>query len=218
MIKPRTRMLAISGATLALVVASTAVVSAHPGNQGDGEGADKRGFGKDRGGQQFQRGDRGGKSMQGQRGGIRGQIRSGIADHFDQFVRRETIVELDDGVVTKRVDNGTVSATGDASLDYSLATGETASVTTDDETKVVAFETQTVERRGHTRERVVPTEIDLASIESGAEVVVWAQSQDDGSFLAQRIVVQPDVDEATEAADAAAIATEDAALAPVIEA
>ncbi len=138
-------------------------------------------------------------------------------------MRRETTVQLEDGVVTRRVDNGTVSATSDTSLDYALATGESASVTTDEDTQVVAFTEQTVERRGHTRTRLAPEEVALADIESGSQVVVWAQSQDDGTFLAQRIVIRPMLDEATDAADidsadVDAAVVDDALFAPVTEA
>jgi hypothetical protein len=48
----------------------------------------------------------------------------------------------------------------------------------------------------------------LADIPAGAEIVVWAESQADGSFLAQRILVRPAVDEAVD--DGAAEPSDDA--------
>ena len=188
----RTRIMALSGATLALIVAGTAAVSAHPGDRGDR--GDRGGFGRGGFGG-FGGFERGGLF------GLRDDLRMGIAGQLDQFVRRETTVETDDGLVTQRVDNGTATATGEASLDYSLASGETASVVTDDETEVVAFSEQTVElgRRGIARQRLVGELIELGDVAAGSEIVVWSGSQADGSFLAQRIVVRP-VADATEAA------------------
>jgi hypothetical protein len=211
----KTRLMAISGATLALVIASTAAVAAHPGDQ-----REQRGFGKANQGQ-LERG----KAMFGQRGDMRGALRGAMRDRVDQFVRTETTYEAEDGLVTRRVDNGTVQSAGDAALDYSLSTGESASVAIDEDTSVIAFSEQTVEvgRRGFSRERMVPEEIVLADIESGAEIVVWAESQDDGTFLAQRIVVQPAADDdAAEVPDEAgavdAGASDDSAIAPVTDA
>jgi len=138
-------------------------------------------------------------------------LRGAINDRLDSFVRRETTLVADTGVVTRRIDNGTATASADDSLDYSLANGESASVTTDEETRVMAVSEQTGEvgRRGHARTRLVPVEISLADIEAGSEIIVWAESQEDGSFLAQRIVVRPDMDADTD--DAAGAATDDAA-------
>jgi hypothetical protein len=140
-------------------------------------------------------------------------------------VRRETTFEAEAGLVTRRVDNGTVSSAAGGSLDYSLATGESATVTTDDDTSVIAYSEQTVEigRRGFSRDRLVPEEIELADIESDAEIVVWAESQDDGTFLAQRIVVQPaaeaDTEEMTDDVGATdAEAADDSAIAPATDA
>lgn len=209
----KTRLMVISGATLALVIASTAAVAAHPGDQ-----RGERGFGKASPGQ-MERGD----AMFGQRGGMRGGLRGAMRDRADQLVRTETTYEAEDGLVTRRIDSGTLESASDAGLDYSLSTGESASVITDEDTMVVALSEQTVEvgRRGFSRDRLVPEEIALADIESGAEIRVWAESQDDGTFLAQRIVVQPvaEAEDATDEAGAAdAAASEDAAIAPVTDA
>ncbi|MFV2063442.1 MAG: hypothetical protein ACC726_08000 [Chloroflexota bacterium] len=223
---PRTRLLAICGATLALVVAGTAVASAHPSDR-----TDQRGPGRDRGDEQFQRGPRDGKAMLGQRGGRRGGLhgevnrglRGAINDRLDSFVRRETILATDAGFVTRRIDNGTTTSSTDSSLGYTLANGDSASVTTDEETHVMAINAQADEivRRGHVRTRSVPAEIALADIEDGSEVVVWAVSQEDGSFLAQRIVVRPERPATGEDAageDAATEPANDSASAPAAQA
>ena len=199
---PRTRLLAVSGATLALIVAGTAVVSAHPG----GDRGDRAQFGD-----RFER--RGGDNN---RGGIRGQFRQRIGAQVDDFVRRETMVQTEDGVVTRRIDTGAVDAASETSLDYTLSTGEAVSVTIDEDTSAIAFAepTDAAENEGRRRfrgPRLRPTEISVADIAAGSNVIVTAQSLDDGSFVAQRVVVQPDIEAVSagagsdEAADAAGI-------------
>jgi hypothetical protein len=201
--------MAISGATLALVVAGTAVVTAN-------HDSDQRGFGRDRAGAQLQRG--GGGFGGGMRGGFGPSMRGGFGGMMDSFVRRETTVDQgEDGIVTRRVDNGIVASASDSGLDYTLQTGESATVTIDEDTQAYAFSERTESNEDQCRRcfrgpRLIPTEITVAAIEAGSDVVVWSESQDDGSFLAQRIVVRPTVDEATEAVDA----TTDAAAAVVI--
>ena len=113
----------------------------------------------------------------------------------DGFVRHETIFQTEDGVVTRRTDTGTVASTSETGVEYTLATGETASVTTDDTTEIVTLGTETVElgNSGRTRDRLVPETVALADVAAGTEVIVWSESQADGSFLAQRIVVRPAV-------------------------
>ena len=44
------------------------------------------------------------------------------------------------------------------------------------------------------RERLVPETVALADLAADTDVVVWAESQADGTFLAQRIVVRPAAD------------------------
>lgn len=193
----KTRLTVITGATLALVMAGTAVASAHPGHDRD----QRQGFDP---GTRIQRGM--GERMPGMfekgmaRMGDRGDFRSAIREHIDQFVRSETTFESEDGLVTRRIDNGTVEVTDDTGLSYSLANGETATVTIDDDTHIVAFDEETVERGRWSRERLVPSEVELAEVEAGAEITVWSDSEDGADFLAQRIVIRPAVDE--EAADA----------------
>lgn len=197
---PRTRLLAISGATLALVVAGTAVVSAAPG---DGRG---------------QRGERGqsAQRFENRGGGIRGHVRQRIGGQIDDFVRRETMLQTEDGTTVRRVDNGTLNAATDTSLDYTLSTGETVSVTIDEDTQAVAFAApeETAEGEGRRRfrgPRLRASEVAVSDIEAGSQIVVWATSEDDGAFVAQRIVVQPEVQtedaESVDATDAANLDT-----------
>jgi hypothetical protein len=263
----RIRLIAISGATLALVIASTASVAAHPGGQDDQRGFGRASEGRMEHGKSMQgRSQDGGRAMfdkraemgaalggamraemggamadamrgfmrgdmaDAMRGGMGGAMRGGFQDRMDQFVRTETTFEAEDGLVTKRVDHGTVDSASEAGLDYSLSTGETASVVTDEDTSVITVSEQTVEvgRRGFNRDRMVSEEIALTDIESGAEIAVWAESQEDGTFLAQRIVVHPaadaDVEEMTDEAGATDAAIPDAeigddsAIAPVTDA
>jgi hypothetical protein len=117
-----------------------------------------------------------------------------------------------------------VSSVADASLDYALASGETATVATDEDTAVYALAEQTVEwgRRGLSMERLVPTQIELADIEAGASVLVWSGSEDGGEFVAERILVQPaaDAEDATEEAGTegdAPATEEEAAASPVAD-
>jgi hypothetical protein len=172
----RTRLTLASAATLALVIAGTAAVSAHP--RDDGPGA----FGQGGMGQGMH--DMGGRGMgMGPMGGLFDTNGSG-------FIRSETTYQTDAGTVTQRVDLGTVTATGAASLDYTLATGEAATVTTDDATQVIGFTAAASDV--FDRGRMGAEQVALADIPAGAEVAVWAESQADGTYLAQRIVVRPD--------------------------
>ena len=194
----RIRLAGISAATLALVVAGTAAVAAHPG-----DGEDRFGLGQ------------GPMGQFGLRGEWRGQLRGMLAGTFDGFVRSETTYETDDGLVTRRVDNGTVSTVSDAGIEYAIASGETATAATDEDTQVIALSVETVEvgLRGFSRERLLPEAIDMADIAAGSEVAVWATSQADGTFLAERIVVQPDLEVSEDGAtseDSDAAAADDA--------
>jgi hypothetical protein len=196
----RTRLAAASAATMALLIAGTAAVSAHPGDRedfpGNGPGMGRMGgAGWQEDGPLGWRGDMGGLGLgrMGRLGGLMGVVDGDV-------VRREVIIQTEDGTVTQRTDLGTVSTAGEASLDYTLATGETATVLTDEDTEVISVALQTLElgNSGRTRDRLVPETVALADIPAGAEIVVWAESQADGSFLAQRILVRPAVDEAVD--------------------
>lgn len=180
------RLAAVSAATLALAIAGTAAVAAHPGDREDFWG-DEMGPGRMGG---FGRGDMEGL---GRAGGAPGRLGGMFAEATDGFVRHETIYQTEDGTVIHRTDAGTVASTGEASLEYTLATGETASLSTDDATEIVSLSVESFElgRSGRTRDRLVPEPVALADLAVGTEVLVWSQSQADGTFLAQRIVVRP---------------------------
>lgn len=208
--KDKTRLLAVSGATLALVVGATAAVAAHPG---DDQG--RRGFGGGFG--QLERG------MFRDRGALRG-----LGGGFGDFERREVTVQTADGMTSDRVEQGTVTAATDTSLEFTLGSGEAVTVVVDTDTQAIEFSEQTVEgRRGFTRERMVPAEIETSGIEAGTEVVVWSDSEDGADYIAQRVVVQPvasEADASTEADSSPEAETSpdtdagDAAAAPVADA
>jgi hypothetical protein len=130
-------------------------------------------------------------------------MRGVLGDATGSVVRRETILQTDAGVITERIDNGTATSATDTTIEYTLATGETVSATVDADTQVIAFSEDTMQRGLRSRTRMLPAEIAITDVTAGAQIAVWAESQDDGSFLAQRIVVQPDVAQ-TGAADVAA--------------
>lgn len=186
----RTRLAAVTAATLALVISGTAAVSARPSDREDFPGRGIMGLG--------QLGGPGWDEMGGLgRGGLmRGPMGGMFDEAMDGVVRHETIYQTADGTVTRRTDMGTVASTGETSLEYTLATGETASVATDDATEIIALSTETIElgRSGRMRERWVPETIALTDLAADTEIVVWAESQADGSFLAQRILVRPAAD------------------------
>lgn len=179
----RRRLVAVMGATLALAVAGTAVVSANgPWGQEDG-----------------------GRGMF---GSGRGPIRERMAEHFggglrgvgmDALVRVEATLDMgEDGIVVHRTERGVVTEVGDASLTYTLATGETGTVATDDSTVVLALNDSTAFRmRGRF------DQVELADISVGTTVMVRSQGQADGTFRAGHVVVLPEA-EATAAADDAA--------------
>lgn len=180
----RTRGLAAAAASLALVMAGTASVAAQPGDE---EGP----FG-------FGRGDRGGLFRD------RLEMRGLLRGAWDGLVRSETTYQTDeDALVTQRIDNGTLSVATETSVDYTLATDEAATVALDEETQVIGFTTESVDfGRGFERQRMLGESIAVTDIAAGSEIVVWASSQEDGSFLAQRIVVRPTVEEADDEATA----------------
>ena len=210
----RNRLAVVSGTTLALVIASTASVAAF------GPRDDDRGFGP---------GDRLERRMDGM-GAMRGRPHDGLWAWMggapDDVERREVTLQTSDGISSRRVEQGVVDAAADGSLAFTLGSGETVSVTLADDTEVVAFSEQTIERGGWSRQRMVPTEVTPADIEMGAQVMVWSASEDGGDFVAQRIVIQPAADEtASDAAEtpadepaADAGATEDTSAAAATDA
>jgi hypothetical protein len=187
-----TRTTAVIGATMALVLAGTAAVAAHPGDRDDrGMQRGKAGIGA-----------MGGGMMPGARGlgGMRGAL--------EDFERREVTLQTADGVTIRRVEQGTVDSVAADSLTFSLASGEAVTVVVDDDTQAVAFEEQEVTtRRGWSRTRMAPTEVETADIEAGAEIVVWSDAEDGADFVASRIAIQP-VEAEAEAEEAEAEAEE----------
>ncbi len=118
-----------------------------------------------------------------------GALGGGMGD----FERREVTVQTADGTTANRVEQGTVTTATDTALEFTLGSGEAVSVVIDGDTQAFELSQQSVEvgRRGLARERMVPSEIEVAAIAPGAEVVVWSDSADGADFVAQRIVVQP---------------------------
>jgi hypothetical protein len=192
----RTRLIAVAATTLTLVASAGAAVAA---NHDDDD--ELFGFGGERLRPLEQR-FRPFEQRLDRRSDARLGVRGLVAGAFDGLVRSETTFQTDDGIVTRRVDNGAVSSTSDDGLEYSLATGEVASVRTDDDTQVIAFSEESVDfGRGFSRTRLVPEAIAIGDIAAGSEVVVWALAQEDGSFLAERIVVRPATDDTADAAE-----------------
>jgi hypothetical protein len=187
-----TRLLGITGATLALVIASTAAAAAH------GPRDDAPGYG--RGGGMGMQGWQGDMEMPGLRGGLGG----GFGGALEDVERQETTIQTADGSTSYRVERGVADVVSDAGLDFTLASGEAVNVGIDDETTVIAFEEQTVTMRGWSRERMAPDLVEPGDIEAGSEIIVWSSSEDGGAFLASRIVIQPIVD-ATEDAEEGAV-------------
>ena len=197
----KTRLLAITGATLALVIASTAAVAAH------GPRDDARGFG--RGGGMGMDGWRGDTDMPGMGARLGLCLQGDVAD----FERRETTIQTAERTTSYRIEQGVVDATSDSGIDFTLPSGETVSVGMDDDTAVISFEEQTVTMRGWNRTRMLPTEVEPGDIEAGAEVMIWSTSEDGGAFLASRVVIRPledeSVDDGTDDTDDPAAAAEE---------
>lgn len=220
----RRRLALVAGSTLALVLAGAGIVSAQSAspapttttpsrqtvplkgddgwsNDGWSNGrGDQRGHGGRDGGRggRGDRGDRGGFGQgpqgdpRGGRGWGDGEMVQGLGRAIDGLVSQEVVrLDADGNVLTSRLQHGTVTANADGSLTITLATGEAATVTTDATTQAFDWSTTT---------RPMRSEIAVSAVAAGADVIVWSQSQADGSFLAQRIAVLP---AATPAAPAA---------------
>ncbi|MEX1336007.1 MAG: hypothetical protein AB1Z66_11975 [Candidatus Limnocylindrales bacterium] len=178
-----TRVTAIVGTTMALMLAGTAAVSA----AGPRDRDDMRGFG--------------GQGMPGRPGmgpmndgPLMGGMRMGAGLRgLDADVERvERTVQTADGTTTLRVERGVVDTATGTSLSFTLGSGEMVSVVVDDDTDAFAYEEQEViSRRGWSRTRLAPTEVELMDIAAGAEIVVWSNAEDDAGFVASRVMVQP---------------------------
>jgi len=182
-----TRILALASATLALVIASTAAVAAHGPRDDDG----------------FGRGGGMGMGWQGdlEMPGLRSRLGLGIRGAIEDIERQETTIQTADGVTSYRVERGVADVVSDAGIDFTLASGETVSVGIDDDTAVIAFEEQTVTRRGWSRAHLAPTAVEPGDVGAGSEIIVWSSSEDGADFVASRVVIQP-VQDATEDGEA----------------
>ena len=195
--KNTSRATVVIGATMALVMAGTAAVSAAPGQRDDRmPNRGKAGAGDMMGGQKMP----GRPGARGEQRGMGPGLRGGV----DDFERRETSVQTADGITVRRVEQGAVDGAAADALTFSLGSGETVTVVIDDETQLFALEEQEQVRRGRSRSMMAPTEIEAAGIEAGAEIVVWSDSEDGEDFVAARVVVQPaNSDETEDTEDAA---------------
>ncbi|MFN8620232.1 MAG: hypothetical protein U0869_05740 [Chloroflexota bacterium] len=213
----RKRLAIVTGSALALVLTGASIVSAQTPDQnstgtngqapqtvplqggpdaqngaggqlngGQLNGGPQGGFGEHGRGPGGRGGDQGGFGGQGGPGGDQGLGMGrgmGIGQDVQDLVSQEVVrMDADGNVLTDRVQHGTVTANADGSLTISLATGDTATIATDANTSAYSWSTTGQPGR---------TEIAVADVASGADVLVWSESQSDGSFLAQRIAVLP---------------------------
>jgi hypothetical protein len=184
----RTRLAAVTGTALALVISGASIVSAQTDTttpqqvplqgveniSGDQDGL-THGMGGDRGG-------RGGRGFGGDRG-MDGGLRGAVLDRFEDIVSQTVVrIDADGNVLTDKVEHGTVAAVADGSITIGLATGESVTIATDANTSAYSWDTTGRPSRA---------EIAVADVAVGADVMVWSESQDDGSFLAQRVAVLP---------------------------
>ena len=169
--KNTTRATVLLGATMALVLAGTAAVSADPGHRDDRmPGRGMAGFGD---------------MVPGPRG-VWG----------DDFERREVTLQTADGISSSRVEQGTVDSSADDALTFTLGSGESVTVAIDDDTNFIGYEEQEMTRRGWSRTVMTATEIGADEVQAGAKVLVWSESEDGADFVASRVVVEPSADEA----------------------
>ncbi len=198
----RKRLTVVAGTTLALVLsgASIAVAQTDPSVTAPGPGATAPDGGLTAHGGSSRRGPdwRGGRGLEGRgdrgsHGDMSGRVRGALSERFDSLVSQTTVrLDADGNVLTDKVEHGTVSAVADGSITIDLATGESATVATDANTSAFSWSAD---------DRPSRTEVAIAGIAAGADVVVWSQGQDDGSFLARRVLVIPAaIDASTEGA------------------
>lgn len=176
------RLAFVSGTALTLVLTGASLVSAQTPDATRARGGDP-GIGALHGQGMGDMGGRGGRG--GFRGGMGGDMDrgEGILGRIDNLVSQETVtLDADGNTLISLLQHGTVAAVADGSISVDLATGESVTIATD---------ANTVAHSWSTTDRPARTEIAVASVAVGADVVVWSQSQDDGSFLAERIAVVP---------------------------
>jgi len=186
----RKRLAFVSGTALTLVLTGASLVSAqtpsstnlggdsaNPTLRGPGQGdmGGDRGFG----GRGF--GGRGG--MGGGMGGPGAGMVDGMLGQIDNLVSQTTVtLDADGNVLTSVVQHGKVTAVADTSISIDLATGDSVTVATDANTTAYSWSVT---------DRPARAETAIKDIAVGADVVVWSNSQTDGSFLAERIAVVP---------------------------
>lgn len=182
------RLAGLATGILALSVAGAGIVAAH--DQGMGMGPDGgRGFGP---GQAEMHGGRGGRGMGPGGFGIGEALRDQLGAELGTFVRTESLFLAEDGTLTiARQERGTVTAVADGTLTYTLASGESVTVTTDAATETIAF----------SAERPYRDPVETAVVAVGDVVLVGSTSTADGSFLAHHVRILPPVP-ATETAPA----------------
>jgi len=165
----RKRLALVSGTALTLVLTGASIVSAQtPDTTAWGGDAGIGGMRDHMGGRGF-----GGRGDPGER----------FLGRYENLVSHETVtLDADGNTLIAVVQHGTVSAVADGSISIDLATGESVSIATDANTSAYSWSTT---------DRPARTETALADIAVGADVMVWSQSQDDDSFLAERVAVLP---------------------------
>lgn len=187
---PRKRFAIVTGTALALVLSGASIVSAQTDTttpqQVPLQGIEEIGGDQDAL-THGPRGDRGGRGFGGDQDGrgrgMGGGLRGAVLERYDGLVSQTVVrVDADGNILTDKVEHGTVSAVADGSITIDLATGESVAIATDANTAAFSWDTSS---------RPLRSEIAVADVAVGADVMVWSESQDDGSFLAQRVAVLP---------------------------
>lgn len=230
----RTRLALAGTGALALVMAVAGIAGAQGTDQGGatngfglgvGQGADAQGQARGMGGEMG--GHHGGHGGPGDMDGDHGKGGGPLDPFMDgsTIVRQETVIELADGTfATRRLEHGTVTVAAADAITFTLATGETVTVTVDADTVVEeapafaggrggpngdafgrGWESARPNRDGGPA--VAPAPVDPASIAVGATVMVASEAQADGSWLAHEIHLLP--------AFATEVPAPDASAAPV---
>ena len=84
---------------------------------------------------------------------------------------------------------------------FGLANGETATVSADEDTEVLAaMDASDDDAPGPFRRAITLDEIALADVPADADVTVWSEAGDSGEFVAQRVIVHPTDDATAESA------------------
>jgi hypothetical protein len=123
----------------------------------------------------------------GGRGGRGGDFGYGFGnyDQVRQLVREEITVDLgtSGGIVTRRLEHGTVTASSATSVTISLANGQSSTIALDGNTNIAKAPDYSTRTRG--------SSATAADVTVGSEVVVASKSQSDGSYLASGVWILP---------------------------